>query len=252
MIKTIIIDDEKKAVHSLILLLNEYCPEIEITGTAHSAADGIKEITLRKPDLVFLDVEMPHASGFDLLESLPERKFDVIFITAYDNFAIKAFKYSAVDYILKPVDIQELISAVKKVIDKRERQTNVFPDYKVLLENIKNPVPKKIAVPTGDSLEYIDTHDIISIEADRAYSIINLVGKKTMMVCKNLLEFQNILEERKFFRIHKSHLINLEHVVRLIRVDSGYVEMSDGSKIAISRRRREDFERAIENFSGNF
>lgn len=252
MIKAIIIDDEKKAVHSLILLLNEYCPEIEIIGTAHSAADGIKEIRLYNPDLVFLDVEMPHASGFDLLESLPERKFDVIFITAYNDFAIRAFKFSAVDYILKPIDIQELIDAVKKVTDKRSKQSDVFPDYKILLENIKNPVPKKIAVPTGDSLEYIDTHNIISIEADRSYSVISLVGKKTMMVCKNLSDFQNILDERKFFRIHKSHLINLEHVVRLIRVDSGYVEMTDGAKITISRRRREDFEKAIENFSGNF
>lgn len=252
MIKAIIVDDEKKAVHSLILLLNEYCPEIEIAGTANSAVDGIKEIQQKKPDLVFLDVEMPHANGFDMLEKLPERKFDVIFITAHNDFAIKAFKYSAVDYILKPVDIQELIDAVKKVTDKHSKQSDVFPDYKVLLENIKSPVPKKIAVPTGDSLEYIDTNDIISIEADRSYSVIKLVSKKTMTVCKNLTDFQNILDERKFFRIHKSHLINLEHVVRLIRVDSGYVEMSDGSKIIISRRRREEFEKAIENLSGNF
>lgn len=252
MIKAVIIDDEKKAVQSLMLLLNEYCPEIEVAGTAHSAAEGIKEIQKLNPDLVFLDIEMPHASGFDLLERIPERKFDVIFITAYDNFAVKAFKYSAVDYILKPVDIQELTGAVKKVLDKRKSQTNIFPDYKVLLENIKNPIPRKIAVPTGDSLEYIDTREIISIEADRSYSKICITGKKYMVVCKNLSEFQNILDEKKFFRIHKSHLINLEHVVRLIRVDSGYVEMTDGSKIIISRRRREEFEKAIESFSGSF
>lgn len=251
MIKTIVIDDEKKSVSTLTMLINEYCSNLEIVGTANSVIEAIKEINMKNPDLIFLDIEMPYATGFDLLESIPERNFDVIFITAFDHYAVKAFKYCAVDYILKPIDIEELVASVDRFVKRKNKSSSQFPDYDLLLEKIKSQNQTKIAVPLSDGLEYLNTEDIIRVEADRSYSTIYLVNKKTIVVCKNLSDFQSILND-KFFRIHKSHIVNLVHIKRLSRSDSGYVEMSDGSKIVISRRRKEDFEIAMRNFSSSF
>lgn len=241
MLRTIIIDDEKKAIKSIELIANEHCPNISIVGKATSAIEGIKEIQSKKPDIIFLDIEMPHGSGFDLLESIPERDFDVIFVTAYNNYAIKAFKFSAVDYILKPIDIQELINAVKKVEDSRNKLKKTYHNYNVLLENIKSTVPSKLAIPTTDGLEYINTEDIIRIEADRSYSNIFLKNGKKIMVSRSLIVFQDMLDDNKFFRTHKSHLINLNHVKKYFRFDGGYIEMIDNSKVSVSRRKKDDF-----------
>ena len=240
-LRTIIVDDELDAVNFIQTIIKEYCPMLEIVGKANTALDGIKTINEVKPDLVFLDVEMPHGSGFDLLSQFPEKTFDVIFITAFNHYAIKAIKFSAVDYILKPINISEFIQAVEKVIEKRNSSVNQNSNYIALLENLKTSLPFKLAIPTSDGMEYLKTKDIIRIEADRSYSWFYLVNKRKILVSKNLKEYQELLNDRNFFRPHNSHLINLEHVKRYIRSEGGAIEMSDGSQVPISRTRKDLF-----------
>ena len=246
--KVIIVDDEKDAVNSMELMLNEFCSDITILGKAYSVIDAIKEIQNKKPDLVFLDVEMPHGTGFDVLDSIPDRTFEVIFVTAYNDYAIKALKASAIDYILKPMDIDELTSAVDKVKSKLKVKHQESKDKSVLANTIVGHFPKKIAIHTSDGLEFINTADIIRIEADGSYSNIFLLNNKKIFSSKNLKEFQNILNKEAFFRAHHSHLINLLHVKRFLRND-GMVEMKDGSKVSISRRNKDEFIQQMEKFS---
>ncbi|MFH1321980.1 MAG: LytTR family DNA-binding domain-containing protein [Bacteroidota bacterium] len=248
MLKTIIIDDEAKSIKTIELIIKEFCRNITIVGKANSAIDGIKEIQNKKPDLVFLDIEMPHGNGFDLLESIPERDFDVIFVTAYNHYAVKAFKFSAIDYILKPIDIEELVNAVKKVEESRKEHPKSYPDYNALLENIRSASPCKLTIPTLEGLEYINIKNIIRIEADRSYSEIYLKEGKKLIVSKSLAEIENLLDDKNFFRTHKSHLINLDHVNKFLRIDGGSVEMIDGSIVIVSRRKKDDFNDTMAKF----
>ncbi len=241
MLRTIIIDDEIDAIKSIESIIIEYCPDISIVGKACSVIEGIKEIQNKNPDLVFLDIEMPQGNGFNILESIPERNFEVIFITAYNHYAIKAIKFSALDYILKPIDIDELINAVKKVEQSKDIHSKAYNRYNVLFENLKTSSPCKLAVPTTKGMKYIYTKDIIRIEADGSYSNIFLKDGNKLMVSKNLKKFQELLIDKNFFRIHNSNLVNLEHVKEYIRIDGGYIEMIDNSKVIVSRRRKDDF-----------
>ncbi len=192
-IKTIIIDDEQDAVSFIHSLVNDYCPKLEVVGTAHSPKEGVEIINDRKPDLVFLDVEMPHGSGFDVLSHFPDKTFDVIFITAFNHYAIKAIKFSAVDYILKPININEFIQAVDKVIEKRSSKTHNNENYTALLENLKSTTPSKLAIPTSDGMEYLNTADIIRIEAERSYCWFFLTDRRNILVSRNLKEYQELL-----------------------------------------------------------
>ncbi|MCK9424172.1 MAG: LytTR family DNA-binding domain-containing protein [Bacteroidales bacterium] len=241
MLKTLIVDDEKDAVSFIGSIIHEYCPRLEIIGTASSAAEGSRIIIEKQPDLVFLDVEMPHGSGFDMLATFPEKSFDVIFITAFNHYAIKAIKFSAVDYILKPININEFIEAVNKVINKRSSLSERNRNYHALIENIRSTFPSKLAIPTSDGMEYLNTKEIIRIEADRSYCWFFLTDKRKLLVSRNLKEYQELLNERNFFRTHNSHLINLEFVKRYIRHEGSSIEMTDGSFIPLSRFRRDIF-----------
>jgi two-component system, LytTR family, response regulator len=238
---TLIVDDEPDAVNFISSIIREYCPQLEIIGTAASANEGVKIILERQPELVFLDVEMPYGSGFDLLARFPEKTFDVIFITAFNHYAIKAIKFSAVDYMLKPININEFIEAVEKVLHKRLSISNRNTNYSALLENLRSPVPSKLAIPTSDGMEYLKTDEIIRIEADRSYSWFFLKDKRKILVSKNLKEYQELLSDRHFFRPHNSHLINLEHVKKYIRHEGGAIEMDDGYQVPLSKPRREFF-----------
>jgi two-component system LytT family response regulator len=240
-IRTIIIDDEPDAVNFIKSLIEEYCPKLEVIDIARSAKEGAKKIIEKNPDLVFLDVEMPHRSGFDLLSQFPEKFFDVIFITAFNHYAIKAIKFSAVDYILKPININEFIVAVEKVMDKRSDNHHRADSFQALLENVKSAMPGKLAIPTSDGMEYLNTKEIIRIEADRSYSWFYLINHKKILVSRNLKEYQELLTDRNFFRTHNSHLINLEHVKKFIRHEGGAVELDDGSQVPISRGKRDLF-----------
>ncbi len=255
MIKVVIIDDEQDAVNSIELIINEYCPNVEIVGKAYSASEGRKEILKHQPNLVFLDVEMPRGSGFDLLEMMPDRNFEVIFITAYNHFAIRAFKYSAIDYILKPIDIDEFIEAVAKA-EKRilENQSNSKNNsggrYDVLMDNVKTPKPTKISVPTSEGQVYLEVQDISRIEAEGGYSILYTLSEGKMLVSKNLKEFETTLEDNDFFRTHNSYLINLAYVKKYVIKDGGYILMTDNTMVPLSRRRREYFLEEMRKYIG--
>jgi len=240
-IKAVIVDDEQDAVSFIESIAHEYCPNLDIVGKAYSAIEGIEVISNEKPDLVFLDVEMPHGSGFDLLAGFPEKDFDVIFITAFNHYAIKAIKFSAVDYILKPININEFIEAVKRVEQSRQERSNRTLNFNTLLENLRTSIPSKLAIPTSSGMEYLCTADIIRIEADRSYSWFFMEDGSKFLVSRNLKEYQELLSDRNFFRTHNSHLINLEHVKKYIRHEGGYIEMTDGSTVPISRGKKDLF-----------
>jgi len=248
---TIIIDDEPDAVDFITSIIGEYCPELEVTGKAHNIKDGVNLIKEIKPDLVFLDVEMPNGTGFDLLTHFPEKDFDVVFITAFNHYAIKAIKFSAVDYILKPININEFIEAVNRVIQKRSNSTITGNEnIEALLENIRSSHPTRLVIPTSDGREYLNPKDIIRIEADRSYSWFYIVNKKKILVSRHLKEFQDLLNDRNFFRPHNSHLINLDFVKKYVRHDGGYIEMTDGSQVPVSRNRKDLFLAHMSRYTG--
>lgn len=240
-LNTIIVDDEPDAVGFIRSIVQDYCPELEIVGTAGSAIEAVRVITEKKPDLVFLDVEMPHGSGFDVLTCFPKKIFDVIFITAFNHYAIKAIKFSAVDYLLKPININEFIDAVKKVLEKKISVGGQSPEFSMLLENLRTDTPRKLAIPTADGMEYLNTPDIIRIEAEGSYCRFFLTDNRRLMVSRNLKEYQELLQDQDFFRTHNSHLINLQLVKKFIRHEGGLVEMIDSSQIPISRGKRDMF-----------
>ena len=250
-LKALIVDDEPNAVDFINSVIGEHCPGLEVVGKAHNMTEGIKRIRELKPDLVFLDVEMPNGTGFDLLSHFPDKEFDVIFITAFNHYAIKAIKFSAVDYILKPLNITEFIEAVNKVIQKRsESPVQMNDNFRVLMENLRSPVPSRLAIPTADGMEYLNPREIIRIEADRSYSWFYLTGNRKLLVSKNLKEFQDLLGDRNFFRSHNSHLINLKYVRKFVRKEGGYIEMQDGEQIPVSRNRKDLFIVHMSRFRG--
>jgi two-component system LytT family response regulator len=250
-LKTVVIDDEQDAVDFISTIIGEYCPSLEVSGKAFNIMQGTKIINETKPDLVFLDVEMPNGTGFDLLTQFPEKNFEVIFITAFNHYAIKAIKFSAVDYILKPININEFIEAVNKVVRKRSQKSNEGSEsLRVLMENLRTPSPSRLAIPTSDGMEYLNPREIIRIEADRSYSWFYLNGNRKILVSKHLKEFQELLGERNFFRSHNSHLINLKYVRKFIRKEGGYIEMIDNSVIPISRSKKEIFLQHMSRFKG--
>jgi two-component system, LytTR family, response regulator len=243
MLKTVVIDDEPDAVDFLCGALKMYCPEAVVVGSANNICDGHKVISTKMPDLVLLDIAMPSGNGFELLNLLPDRCFEVIFVTAYNEYAIKAFRYSAIDYLLKPVDISELIQAIRKI-----RITSVKPrlnNINLLLDNLNFSSPKKISIPTAMGFEYILIDDIVRIEAQRSYCCFYLLGKRKYLVSRCLNDYHQLLEDRRFFRVHNSHLINMKHVKSYARSDGGFVEMTDSSQVPVSRTRKDFFLNAM-------
>jgi two-component system LytT family response regulator len=250
-LRTIIVDDEQDAVEFINSIINEYCTSLEVVGKANNVVQGVAAINENKPDLVFLDVEMPNGSGFDLLAQFPGKDFDVVFITAFNHYAIRAIKFSAVDYILKPININEFIEAVDRVVKKRsERSAPGNENLRILMENLRSPLPSRLAIPTADGMEYLNPKDIIRIEADRSYSWFFITGDRKILVSKHLKEFQELLSDRYFFRSHNSHLINLKYVKKYIRKEGGYIEMADGATIPVSRNRKDLFLMHMAKFKG--
>lgn len=250
-LRTIVVDDEPDARGFITSIAAEYCPAVNIVGTAGDIREGVEKIRELKPGLVFLDVEMPHGTGFDLLTEFPEKDFDVIFITAFNHYAIQAIRFSAVDYILKPININEFIAAVDKVVKKRAVSADRGNDnVKALLENLRTGMPSRLAIPTSDGMEYINPKEIIRLEAERSYSWFFMTGNRKILVSRHLKEFQELLDDRYFFRPHNSFLINLKFVKKFIRRDGGYIEMLDGSQIPVSRTRRDMFLAQMAKFKG--
>nr|WP_299070970.1 LytTR family DNA-binding domain-containing protein [uncultured Allomuricauda sp.] len=240
MIQALIIDDEAKARQGLRLVLEKYCPEIKILALCESPEIGLEKINALKPDLIFLDVQMPKMSGFDLLERVSKINFEVIFVTAYDRYAIKAIKFSALDYLLKPIDVDELMNAVEKISKKKK---NKVAQYGSLLKNVKPGMEKlkRLAIPSDNEIIMQPIADIIYCEADSSYTTLYLSGGKKITVSKTLKEFENILPEGDFCRIHHSTLVNMAHVTKYIKGEGGYVIISNNNHLNVSRRKKDQF-----------
>lgn len=242
MIKAVIIDDEPKNVRLLNGMLKEFCPQVQVIGEAFNAKEGKELILSSNPELVFLDIEMPYGNGFDLIDSLGQVSFEVIFVTAFDKYVLQAFKYSALDYLLKPVNIEELQAAVKNA-EKRIGASHINGQLSLLLENLKKPLAglQKIAVPHQHGYDFVPLTEIIYCEAKGAYTEIFLSGKRKLTVSKTIGEYESLLPEDTFFRIHHSTLVNLNQVKKYSRGRGGYVEMEDGTELEVSVRKKEEF-----------
>jgi two-component system, LytTR family, response regulator len=239
MIRAIIIDDEKTSRDTLLGLVTRYCSDVTIVDQANGYNSGIESIKKHKPDLVFLDIQMPDGSGFQLLEDIKEVDFEVIFTTAFDQYAIKAIKYSALDYLLKPIVPSDLVTAIQKLV-KKKSGTEINSSIKVLLENLKNKSePKKIVLSTLDQIHVVAVEDIVRCESDDCYTRFILNDGKNLLICKTLKEYDTLLEEQNFLRPHKSHLINVNHITGYLKNEGGCILMSDGTKIPVSRRKRD-------------
>jgi len=241
-ISSIIIDDEPGNIATLSGLLKEYCPHIEVAATASNITDGYNIIMQLKPQVVFLDIEMPQGNAFDLLDKLVPINFEVIFVTAFNDYAIKAFKYAALDYILKPVNIRELKDATQKII-KRVEEKNSNARIESLLSNLKqdNTNIHKIALPSSEGFYFEDISRIMAITAVGNYTNVFISGKQKEVVTKSIKEFEDLLPASIFCRVHHSHIININFVKKYYKGRGGYVEMQDGSRIEISVRKKDDF-----------
>jgi two-component system LytT family response regulator len=239
MIKAILVDDEKHCRETLSIQLEKYCSEVQLLAQCSSAVQGLEAIAQYQPDVVFLDVEMPKMNGFEMLQQFSHIPFDVIFTTGYDAYAIKAIRFSAIDYLLKPINKDELKKAVGKVSQKTGHNLNQQLD--ILLEKLgtKQVSLQKIALPTLDGFELVSLDNILHCEADSNYTHVVMKHAKKVLVSRTLKEIEELLEGHAFLRIHHSYLVNLNEIVRYVRGEGGYVIMSDNTSIAVSRSRKD-------------
>jgi two-component system, LytTR family, response regulator len=240
MLRAVIVEDEKPSRDSLVGMLNLFCKNVEIVGEAVSVREGISIVSSLKPDIVFLDIQMPDGSGFRLLEEIGDIGFDVIFTTAYDQFAIKAIKFSALDYLLKPIFRDDLIKAVDKAEENRQKK-NRKEHIDVLLENIKKPAdePPRIVLSTTEKINVVNVDDIIRCESDNYYTFFHFTNGQRLIISKTLKENEEMLKDYNFIRPHKSHLINTKYIKSFLREEGGFIIMTDGSKVPVSRRKRD-------------
>jgi len=239
MITATIVDDEPYSCESLATLLERYCPDVKLLDVCHSGAAALKSIEEQKPQLLFLDIEMPHINGFELVEKLSDIDFELIFTTSYDQYAIKAFRFSALDYLLKPIDKDDLQKAVQKAVNSTNHVTP--QQIKTLLQKINQPgiTVNKIAIPTLEGLLMILVESIIHCEADRNYTIIYTKNKQKITASKTLKEIEELLEDYPFTRVHHSHIVNLNEVEKYVKGEGGFLLMSNGNNIDVSRSRKE-------------
>src|SRR5215510_7114930 len=240
MSKAIIIDDEIHCQETLTLLLKEYCPQVEILQQCRSGKQGLEAINKFRPDMVFLDIEMPGMNGFELLEQFAEISFAVIFTTSYDQYAIKAIRFSALDYLLKPIDPKELIAAVRKV--QTQKNLPVPEQFQMLMSQVKRHDGgfTKIAIPTAEGFELIPSDEVVRCEADDNYTHLYLKNKTKIIACRTLKEMEEQLQDfSSFLRVHHSYVVNLNEVNKYIRGEGGYLVMSDGATVNVSRSRKE-------------
>lgn len=239
MIKAVLIDDIEQARITFRKDLEEYAPDIEIIGEAGGVVEGAKLLKNFQPDVVFLDIQMQDGSGFDLLDLLPNIPFKIIFITASDAHAIKAFRYAAIDYLLKPVDPDELVAALAKY---RKQKSDETEKYKLLNETLKNhhKPSERLALHSQDKIHIVNISDIIRCESSVNYTIFHFPNNKQMVVSKTLKEFEDLLTDLKFFRVHQSHLVNSRYIREFVKSEGGHLIMNDGSLVPVSTRKRAD------------
>jgi len=238
-IRAIIIDDEEESRNTIFNILSDFCKDIIVIAQADNVQNGILKIQKEKPDVIFLDIHMPDGTGFDLLEKITAIDFQVIFITAYDQYALKAIKFSALDYILKPVDPQQLIEAVKKIKKSETDFGRISNQINTLLGN-RNGF-HRITLPTLKGFRFINLKDIIRCEADSNYTNFFLNSGEKILVTKTLKEYDESLSSLHFVRVHQSHLINTRFVEQYLKGEGGTIVMADGSEVEVSRRRKDEF-----------
>lgn len=239
MISAVIVDDEQHCVDSLVIDLSKHCPNVEVTARCNSAKEGILAIRKLRPQLIFLDVEMPWMNGFEMLEMMERIDFCIIFTTAYDKFAARAFRISAVDYLLKPIDAAELKAAVQKVEQKLLSSSGVL-NVQNLLQNLRQPShEQKIALPNRDGYEFAQLNDILYCSADGAYTKVIFSNKHALLISRTLGDIEEMLPQEIFCRIHHSTIVNINAVTHYIRTDGGYVLMNNGGKLMVSKARKE-------------
>lgn len=239
--KVLIIDDEQHCITTLTWSLQQYCENIEILGSAKNGLEGFEKINYLKPDLIFLDIEMPILSGIDMLEKFEKIDFKIIFTTAYDKYAIKAIKLNACDYLLKPIDKDELINAVEKI--------QLSPDLPISNERIQNikhnlhvlPTLQKIAIPSSEGILFFDLNTIVHLEASSNYTVIYFNNDTKLVSSRTLKEYEELLPEEIFFRCHHSHLINLKFIKKYIKGEGGFVDLGHGQMVEVSRRKKLEF-----------
>ncbi|MFD2100623.1 LytR/AlgR family response regulator transcription factor [Flagellimonas iocasae] len=245
-LKVVIIEDEKHSRETLRSMLEEFCQDVKVIATAGSVKEAVKVLSIYSPDVVFLDIELQPGLGFDVLEQIKEPSFEIIFTTAFEKYAIKAIKFSSLDYLLKPIDLDELQDAVEKA--RNQIDTNVYrQQIDTLMESLSKGSNKqeKICLATTAGMEFIAIQDIILCKADGSYTCFVLKNKKTLLVSKHLKEYENLLADQQFMRVHNSFLINLNEVKKYIKSDGGYIIMSNNMNVSISPRKKDDLIEAM-------
>ena len=245
--RVILVDDEISNLENLRTLLEKHCPQVNILATTQSVIEAVNAIEKQLPDLIFLDIQMGKQTGFDVLKSLPQRNFEVIFVTAYDQYGIQAVKFAALDYLLKPVDIDELKTAVSKAQQKlAAKMPTAQLDF--LLQQIKSPQPtiNKIALPMQSEIRYIALADIIRCEADNTYTFFFLANNEKLLVSKSLKEYADLLKPNGFLRTHQSHLVNPDFVKSWLKEDGGVLLLTSGAKIPVSKPNKEIVRQALQ------
>jgi len=240
MMKAVIVEDELHSRETLRNLIEEFCPDVEVTGMAGSVKDAVELIRQVKPNVVFLDIELQVGTGFDVLAQLSELTFDVIFTTAYEHYAIRAIKFSSLDYLLKPIDLEEL----QQAIDKARAHQNDFAlkqKFEILLANMAGKGMKRICLATADRFEFVHVSEIILCEANGSYTNIYLKGNRKIMVSKNLKEYETLLADENFMRVHNSFLVNLHEVKQFVKSEGGYILMNNEQQVSISPKKRDEF-----------
>jgi len=243
MLRALIVEDERHSRENLKFLLRDYCPRVEVCGEAASVEEAIHAIKDQQPDLLFLDIELQDATGFDLLRRMPGLDAGVIFTTAFDQYAIQAIRFSSLDYLLKPIDIEELQSAVTKALEWQDRSANQSRLELLIarLESRRPDIEQRICLATAEGLEFLPIAEIVYCAAGGSYTTFHLRDGRKVVVSRNLKEFEGLLEGYPFFRAHNSYLVNLREVRRFVRSEGGYLQMSDQSNLPISPRKREEF-----------
>jgi two-component system LytT family response regulator len=239
--KVVIIDDEDNNIDNLQQLLLEYCSEVKVAGTASGADEGTALINRLQPDIVFLDIEMPGKNGFDLLKSLPELNFELIFVTAHHQYGIQAVKFAAIDYLLKPINIEELKGAVAKAVKKRaEKNRNVQLENLIqILYQQHTKSEHRIVLPTAKETRFAKTEEIIRCESSNIYTTFYLVSGEKIMVSKPIYEYEELLADYQFIRCHQSHIVNKKFIKSWVKEDGGYLLLYDNTQVPVSRQNRD-------------
>lgn len=248
MINAVIIDDEQNNIDNLQYLLTRHCPQVQVAGAARNAVEGQALLEQHQPDLVFLDIQMPEKDGFELLRSLPGYRFEVIFVTAFDQYGIQAVKFAAIDYLLKPINAEELKTAVYKVAEKnrQQKQNLQIENLLQLLQHQQQKEEHRIALPTAKETRFVRTQEIVRCESTNNYTTFYFNNRERLMVSKPIYEYEELLSSYGFIRCHQSHLVNKRYIKSWVKEDGGYLLLDDQTQIPISRQKKDSIKEELE------